>query len=152
MKAFDQIQKYYAIVGILPSDESILTFNNRIRLGFLLFGFTLGCQSFVLLGANGFMEYLEGFSALFTTMILFVCFAANVFQQALLFKCIHDMERLMVTSKIGFHLLIESPQFHFKKKTRLFQDAKIRNQEDSSRESIDRWSRQAISFLQWWQK
>lgn len=108
MKALTITQKHYAILGINSSNESTekLTFNNRILFGFFLFGFTAACQfMFILFVANGFMEYMDCVCSLSATVLIFVCFAANVFRKATLFECIHNIEKLINASKTASKLL-----------------------------------------------
>lgn len=102
MKVFNLIQKNYAVVGIItPTGRN--AFNNRILLGFFLFGLIFVSQVVLFLYvSDGLTEYMESGCSLSATILLFVCFSANIFKNSTLFECIHNIERLIDTSKLFF--------------------------------------------------
>lgn len=102
MNIFQRIKERYAILGIRQSSQSSQKYqlNRRILFGFLVFGCNILSQIlFIFRVANGFIEYVDCICATSATMIIFVCFATNVFNRVLLFEVINNIENLIDSSK-----------------------------------------------------
>lgn len=107
MNIFQRIKKRYAILGIGLSSQSSQTYqlNRRILFGFLVFGCNILSQIlFIFRVANGFIEYVDCICATSATMIIFVCFATNVFNRVLLFEVINNIENLIDSRKTNSNL------------------------------------------------
>lgn len=114
MKIFNKIRKQYAILGICSSKQLTQKhpFNNRVLVGFLLFGCGAASKfAYIFYTANDFMEYMVWICSTSGAIIVFICYAAIVFKQILLFESIDNMERLIDSSEIQFLLISNTISF-----------------------------------------
>lgn len=114
MKFLKLVQARYAMLGIHPSNQSNprTAFNARVFFGFLLFGYLIASQfAFIFYVANGFMTYVDCACATSASILMFVDFAAIVFNTNLLFETIHNTEKLIDTSKVGVVQVIDIYDF-----------------------------------------
>lgn len=99
MKIFRTIQERYAILGIIPLNQTI-PFNTRVLRGFALFGCSLVSHMvYIFRMDNDFMKFVEGICSTFGSVIVLVCFTAIAFKKELLFECIGKIEELIDTSE-----------------------------------------------------
>lgn len=99
MKIFQTVQKYYAILGISPSNSKY-PISERVFFGFLLFGCSATSQFvYIFHVANGLIEYMECVGSICGGIIIFVCFLAIVLRKTTLFKSIDSIEKLIDTSE-----------------------------------------------------
>lgn len=102
MKIFRTIQKQYAVLGISASEQLIQKYavSGKELVGFLLFGCLIISQLiYIFRVANGFMEYIVCICSVSGGIIVFVCFAAIVFEKVTVFACIDSIEKLIDISK-----------------------------------------------------
>lgn len=95
---------HYATLGICPSNQPTQTYPFslllRVIFGFLLFGYLIVSQCvYTFYVANGFIEYVECICTTFSSIIVFVFFAAIVFRKTELFEIIENIESLIDTSE-----------------------------------------------------
>lgn len=127
MKIFRTIQKQYAVLGISASEQLIQKYavSGKELVGFLLFGCLIISQLiYIFRVANGFMEYIVCICSVSGGIIVFVCFAAIVFEKVTVFACIDSIEKLIDISKrrsysstndwfesLKFHIRMQTPKF-----------------------------------------
>lgn len=104
MKIFKIVQKQYAILCISSStvsnQPSQFLCNKKVLFGLSLYAYLIGSQFvYILYEADDFMEYMNGISATFASMLVFVCFAAILFGASTVFAIIEHMEQLINTSE-----------------------------------------------------
>lgn len=102
MKIFQIVQKNYSWLGISAYQSmQSYPFNGRILLGFFLFASSFIAHFvFIFATANDFMEYVEGICTASACIIICVCFTSIVFQMTAIFKCIYDIERIILKSEL----------------------------------------------------
>lgn len=98
LKIFQIIQKQYTILGISRVSNQVT--DKRVRRGFLLFALLfISHFAYILHVANGFMEYVQGICAFFSSVIVFVCFTSKTFRKAKLFESIDNIEKIIDSSE-----------------------------------------------------
>lgn len=105
MKIFQFLQKQLAIAGICnaTSNESTINLARMTIVGGVLFYCVISLFVYIIHVASGFMEYVECICVASGSIILFVWFAAIVYQKTALFECIDKIQKLIDTSES--HLL-----------------------------------------------
>lgn len=98
---FVLIQKNFAVMGItFEQSTQVHSFNERIRLGFLILGMNIFHQyMYILDEANGFQEYTESIYMASIGTVSFLCFSTVVFKMARLFELIKKAEELIAKSE-----------------------------------------------------
>lgn len=97
------VQRHYATLGISSSSSqstSKYLFNERLLFSFLLFGYLIVSQIvYIYYLASGFMEYMECFSSMLASFIIFICLMAIAYRTTKLFESIQNMEKIIETSE-----------------------------------------------------
>lgn len=110
MKILQIVQKYFTIVGISPSNQSMTndeSIKKKIFVGLLLFGYpTISQAVYIIDGASGFIEYMECVCVVAASTIVSVCFSVIVFRTTMIFESIQSIETLIDTSESIFNKLI----------------------------------------------
>lgn len=105
MKAFQIVQKHYAILGIgCLSQQSTQNypnpFNEKILVSFLFYGCILSSHFiYIFHVASGYTEYIESISATCGVIITLICYATVVFKRNAPFKLIENVEQFIATSE-----------------------------------------------------
>lgn len=119
MKILQVVKKHYEILGVRSSNLIVrkYRFNERIFLGFLLFGCVIISEfRYTFYVASGFMQCMEGIGVSTGCLIILVGFTAIVFRKTTLFENIDKLEKLINTSEIFsnhiFYRWARGMQFH----------------------------------------
>lgn len=104
MKIFKIVQKQYAILCISSStvsnQPSQFLCNKNVLFGLSLYAYLIVSQFvYIFYEADGLMEYMNGISATFGSVIVFVCFAAIVSGSSTVFAILNHLEQLINTSE-----------------------------------------------------
>lgn len=113
MKFFQTLQSQYEILGISRSSNQLnqrSPFNERIQIGFSLFGYLIFSEFFYFFhfanSVTEYVEYIEFMSSIFGAIMLFICFATMVFKSSSLFENIDNIEKLIDASERHFSVHI----------------------------------------------
>lgn len=103
MEIFIGIRKQYAMLGIRPSSDQsheTVPFNGRILFGFVFFAWVIPSQLvYILVVANGFIDYVVCVLTISSAVIYFVCFAAVVFRQSTMFEAFDHLQTFVDASE-----------------------------------------------------